>query len=348
MFGNTTKPLVSIGLDADNFWSYKRTHGDADWIERPSYLPILGERMEECFTAHDIKPTVFVVGSDAAAADGPEFVQRLVGLGCEIGSHSYEHEPWLHLYSPQQLRDELKRTEDAIQAAGAPKPRGFRAPGFAMSPDLMRALVELDYDYDCSVLATWLGPIARQYYLRTNKGLTKEEREDRKALFGSLWDAGLPNKQFIWKAPCCGDSPAVQLTEIPVTVFPMLRVPIHASYVTDLAGYSVPVAKAYVTAAMAFCKLTGTQPSLLLHPLDLLDGKDAPGLEFFPAMNMPLGKKREVLDYILEAFTNQYDVVNLSDHAASIKGRPVAERGIDLLSRGREQKQAPAPTTMQG
>ena len=25
-----------------------------------------------------------------------------------------------------------------------------------------------------------------------------------------------------------------------------------------------------------------------------------------------------------------------------------AERGIDLLSRGREQKQAPAPTTMQG
>ena len=226
------KPMASVGLDADNFWSYKRTHGDADWVERPSYLPILGERMVDCFSKHDLKPSVFVVGADAAAADGPDFVGRLVEYGCEIASHSYEHEPWLHLYSPEKLRDELKRTEDALQAAGAPKPRGFRAPGFAMSPDLMRALVELDYDYDCSVLATWIGPFARQYYLRTNKGLTKEERKDRKALFGSLWDAALPNKPFTWKAPCehgtAGvQSPAVQLTVVTVTVFPLVRVPIH-------------------------------------------------------------------------------------------------------------------------
>lgn len=346
------KPIASVGLDADNFWSYKRTHGDADWVERPSYLPILGQRMEECFGDHHLKPSVFVVGADAAAADGPEFVQRLVEFGCEIGSHSYEHEPWLHLYSPTQLRDELKRTEDALQAAGAPKPRGFRAPGFAMSPDLMRALVELDYDYDCSVLATWIGPVARQYYLRTNKDLTKAEREDRKALFGSLWDVALPNKPFTWKAPCCGEgatqSPAVQLTELPVTVFPLLRVPIHASYVIYLSGYSVPLAKAYITAALAFCKLTGTQPSLLLHPLDLLDGKDAPGLEFFPGMTMPLGKKREMLDFILDAFNRQYTMVGLAEHAESIKGIPVAEKGIDVLARGREQRHAPAPTTMQG
>ncbi len=336
-----SKPMSSVGLDADNFWSYKRTHGDADWVERPSYLPILGERMVDCFTKHDLKPSVFVVGADAAAADGPDFVGRLVEYGCEIASHSYEHEPWLHLYSPEKLRDELKRTEDALQAAGAPKPRGFRAPGFAMSPDLMRALVELDYDYDCSVLATWIGPFARQYYLRTNKGLTKEERKDRKALFGSLWDAALPNKPFTWKAPCehgtAGvQSPAVQLTEVPVTVFPLVRVPIHASYVIYLSGYSMPVAKAYIKAALAFCKATGTQPSLLLHPLDLLDGKDAPGLEFFPGMNMPLGKKQEMLDFVLDEFNNAFNLVNVAEHAESIKGIPVKERSIDLLARGRE------------
>lgn len=335
------KPLASVGLDADNFWSYKRTHGDADWVERPSYLPILAERMIACFGEHQIKPSVFVVGADAAAADGPDFVQALVEHGCEIGSHSYEHEPWLHLYSPQQLRDELKRTEEAIQAAGAPKPRGFRAPGFAMSPDLMRALVELDYDYDCSVLATWIGPLARQYYLRTNKELTKEQREDRKALFGSLWDAALPNKPFTWKAPCCAGpngttSPAVQLTELPVTVFPLVRVPLHASYVIYLSGYSMPVAKAYIKAALALCKATGTQPSLLLHPLDLLDGKDAPGLEFFPGMTMPLGKKMEMLDFVLDEFAKNYTLVNLAEHAESVKGIPVAERSIDLLARGRE------------
>lgn len=336
-----TKPMASVGLDADNFWSYKRTHGDADWVERPSYLPILGQRMVDCFTKHEIKPSVFVVGADAAAPDGPDFVQSLVEFGCEIGSHSYEHEPWLHLYSPEQLRDELKRTEDALQAAGAPKPRGFRAPGFAMSPDLMRALVELDYDYDCSVLATWIGPFARQYYLRTNKDLTKEQRADRKALFGSLWDVALPNKPFTWKAPCVHgeggvQNPAVQLTEVPVTVFPLVRVPIHASYVVYLSGYSMPVAKAYIKAALAFCKATGTQPSLLLHPLDLLDGKDAPGLEFFPGMNMPLGKKQEMLDFVLDEFNKSFNLVSVAEHAESIKGIPVMERSIDVLARGRE------------
>lgn len=337
LLGRGAKPLASVSLDADNYWSYKRTHGDADWVERPSYLPVLGRRMLDLFDAHQIKPSVMVVGADAAAADGPEFVQSMVEYGCEIGSHSFEHEPWLHLYSPEQLRDELKRTEDAIMAAGAPKPRGFRAPGFAMSPDLMRALVELDYDYDASVLATWIGPLARQYYLRTNKELTKEERDDRKALFGSLWDVALPNKPFVWRG--AGAKPGdrtVALTEIPVTVFPMARVPMHASYVIYLAGINTALAKTYVHTSLAFCRATGTAPSLLLHPLDLLDGKDAAGLEFFPGMTMPLERKREVLDLILSEIAKGYRIVNLAEHARHVAETATQVRPIGHLDRGRQ------------
>ncbi|WP_040160193.1 polysaccharide deacetylase family protein [Nigerium massiliense] len=327
--------VASVSLDADNLWSYKRTHGDADWVDRPSYLMALAGRMQEFFSAHQIKPSVMVVGSDAAAADGPDFVSALLEMGCEVGNHSFEHEPWLHLYSPQQLRDELKRTEDAIVAAGAPKPRGFRAPGFSMSPDLMRALVELDYDYDASVLATWIGPLARQYYLRTNKDLTAEEREQRKGLFGALSDVALPNKGFAWKA-AGNDGRPIMLTEIPVTVFPMARVPMHASYVIYLSGYSMPVAKAYVKASLTACRLTGTEPSLLLHPLDLLDAGDAPGLQFFPGMNLSLARKREVLDLILTEMKAHYTVLNLAEHARATALRATAERHIDVLNRGRE------------
>ena len=39
------KTVASVSLDADNLWSYKRTHGDADWVERPSYLMALAGRM---------------------------------------------------------------------------------------------------------------------------------------------------------------------------------------------------------------------------------------------------------------------------------------------------------------
>lgn len=327
--------VASVSLDADNLWSYKRTHGDADWIDRPSYLMPLAGRMEEFFAAHQIEPTVFVVGADATAADGPDFISALVDMGCEVGNHSFEHEPWLHLYSPQQLLEEIKRSEDAIISAGAPKPRGFRAPGFSMSPDLMHALVELDYDYDCSVLATWIGPIARQYYLRTNKDLTAEEREQRKGLFGAWSDVSLPNKGFTWK-DAGPDGRPMMLTEIPVTVFPMARVPMHASYVIYLSGYSMPLAKAYVKASLAACRMTGTEPSLLLHPLDLLDAGDAPGLQFFPGMNLALSRKREVLDLLLTEMKKHYRVGNMAEHARATAVRATPERTVGVLARGRE------------
>jgi hypothetical protein len=116
----------------------------------------------------------------------------------------------------------------------------------------MTILDELDYDYDCSVLATWIGPLARLYYLRTNSGLDPDEREQRKALFGAASDALLPNRPFAWTAR--DQASVVELTEIPVTVFPILRVPMHASYVIYLSGFSMVAAKAYVRLALAVCR----------------------------------------------------------------------------------------------
>ncbi len=329
------KPIASISLDADNYWSYKRTHGDPDWVSRPSYLGVLTARMIELFDRHRIRPTVNVVGFDAAAADGPEFVTGLAEYGCEIGNHSFEHEPWLHLYSPQRLRDELRRTHDALLAAGATEVVGLRAPGFSMSPDLMRALVEMGYEYDSSVLATWIGPFARAYYLRTNKNLTVEERRQRKGLFGSIWDAGLPNKGFEWTAPAAPGGRRLSLTEVPVTVFPGLRVPVHASYVIYLSGYSPRIAGAYVKTAIRACLLTGTQPSLLLHPLDLLDGGDAPGLGFFPGMNLDFGRKRAILDLVLHELTSHFTVVSMREHARHVRETTTITKDVGLLARGR-------------
>lgn len=329
------RPVASVSLDADNLWSYLRTHGDERWAQRPSYLPALAGRMHELFDDHGISPTVFVVGSDAASPDGREFVASLAGSGCEIGNHSYEHEPWLHLYDKARLREEILRTEEAIVAAGAPKPVGFRAPGYSMSTDLMQTLVELGYSYDASVLATWIGPFARAYYLRTNPDLSVEERTKRKALFGSLWDAGLPNKGFTWTGPTEDGDRRVTLTELPVTVFPLARVPMHASYVIYLHGISPALARAYVAASLRACRLTGTAPSLLLHPLDLLDGADAPGLEFFPGMQLGAGRKREVLNAVLGYLTSHYRVVGTAEHARTV-ALSTRHRPTEVLSRGRK------------
>jgi hypothetical protein len=63
------------------------------------------------------------------------------------------------------------------------------------------------------------------------------------------------------------------------------------------------------------CRLTGTQLSLLLHPLDFLSGEDAPELKFFPAMNLSIEKKLEFVSEILETLGDKFEIVNMQEHS---------------------------------
>ena len=53
-------------------------------------------------------------------------------------------------------------------------------------------------------------------------------------------------------------------------------------------------------------------------------------------MNLPLSRKREVLDFILTEMTSHFDVVNLAEHARRTAASATAERHVDVLARGRE------------
>ena len=139
--------------------------------------------------------------------------------------------------------------------------------------------------------------------------MVEEEREKRKKLFGKFTDGFQSLKPYAWQI---GEK---SLTEIPVTTLPVFKTPIHASYVIYLSTFSKPLARTYWKTALDMCRMTGTEPSLLLHPLDFLSGEDAPALKFFPAMNLPIEKKLEFLGEILEIFQNKFTVVNMQKHA---------------------------------
>ena len=81
------------------------------------------------------------------------------------------------------------------------------------------------------------------------------------------------------------------MLEIPVTTVPVVKVPMHVSYLMYLGQFSAKLAVEYFRTALALCRAAGIEPSLLLHPLDLLGLEDAPELAFFPAMHMPAQKK---------------------------------------------------------
>jgi peptidoglycan-N-acetylglucosamine deacetylase len=147
--------------------------------------------------------------------------------------------------------------------------------------------------------------------------MSPEEKEKRKKLFGKFSDGLQSLKPYRWQI---GER---SLIEIPVTTLPVFKTPIHASYVIYLSTFSKTLARTYWKTAIEMCRATGTELSLLLHPLDFLSGEDAPELKFFPAMNLPADEKLEFLSEILEIFAGKFEVVNLSRHA-----REAAKRNL--------------------
>jgi hypothetical protein len=314
-----TKPIASLSLDLDNKWSYMKTHGDAGWENFPSYLDVCVPRVIDFLKERNLEITFFIVGQDAALEKNSEAIASISHARHEIANHSFNHEPWLHLYSKQQLIEEFERTENALEKVTGKRPIGFRGPGYSLSPTVLDVLAERNYEYDCSTLPTYIGPLARAYYFLASPNMSEEEKEKRKKLFGKFSDGFQSLKPYKWQI---GEK---SLVEIPVTTLPIFKVPIHASYVIYLSTFSKLAAKMYWKTAVEMCKLTGTQLSLLLHPLDFLSGEDAPELKFFPAMNLPIEKKLAFVSEILETLADSFSIVNMHQHARYVRESSIKE-----------------------
>lgn len=305
--------FASLSLDLDNQWSYLKTHGNPDWKGFPSYLDTAVPRILDFLSARGLSITFFVVGQDAALEKNRSALRALADAGHEIGSHSFNHEPWLHLYSEQDLDRELELAEQHIEAATGVRPVGFRGPGFSLSGLTLRVLARRGYEYDATVFPNVLNPLARAYFFATSN-LSKEEREQRKELFGTLSDALRPVKPFRWRLK------PVELIEIPVTTMPVFKVPMHLSYVLYLSKFSLALARLYFRTALLMCRLTGTAPSMLLHPLDFLGAEDVSALRFFPGMDLPRDQKLALVAECIGLISKHYDIVTMREHARRLRG----------------------------
>lgn len=307
------KNIASISLDLDNQWSYMKIHGDSGWEKFPSYLDRFIPHALDLLDQLNLKITFFIVGQDAVLDKNHEYIKQLVKNGHEVGNHSFHHESWLHLYPKEKIKSEVLNAEENITRATGKKPEGFRGPGFSWSKNLIEALSELGYVYDASTLPTFIGPLARFYYFKTSK-LTSEEKKERKKLFGTFKDGFRPVKPYLWNV-----NENKKLLEIPVTTIPFIKTPFHLSYLIYLNNISPFLMKQYLNMAIAFCKMTKTSPSFLLHPLDLIGGDLVPKLKFFPGMNLKSDTKAKVFLYVIGALIKNFELVGMNKHATLLK-----------------------------
>jgi peptidoglycan/xylan/chitin deacetylase (PgdA/CDA1 family) len=316
------RPVASLSLDLDNLWSYLKTHGDPSWSQYSSYLPLVVPRVLAFLDRHGWRITFFVVGKDATAPSDIPWLRCIAESGHEIGNHSFHHEPWLHLYSEDEVDQEITSAEQAIEQATGSRPRGFRGPGFSVSPMVLGVLARRGYLYDASTFPTYLGPLARAYYFATAR-LTPEQKAQRRKLFGTFRDGLRPLAPYYWKT-----SPE-RILEIPVTTFPWVKFPIHLSYLLYLATFSRQTALSYFRAALMACRVARISPSLLLHPLDFLGADDVKELSFFPAMALGCDKKMALCREFLQLFASYFTPVTMAEHAHQLTtARCLAHRSL--------------------
>jgi len=302
------KPMASLSFDLDDKWSYMKTHDDPGWESFPSYLDVLVPRVLDFLKARNLIITFFIVGQDAALEKNHEFLRAITAAGHEIGNHSFKHDPWLHLYSEKEIETEIARAEEHIERASGQRPIGFRGPGYSLTPAVLRVITRRGYRYDATTLPSLLAPLVRAYYFTTTK-FSPDQRRQRKMLGGTLRDGLRPIRPYWW-----GMNNGA-LIEIPVTTMPVFRFPIHLSYLMCLGVLSPALALGYFDAALKLCRLTGTQPSLLLHPTDFLGCDDLQDLPFIPGMNLPSERKIEFVSEVLGRLSSTFTVSTLRQHA---------------------------------
>ena len=295
-------PIASLSVDLDNKWAYLRAAGREDWMERPGYLPLAVDRIVDLLGELDLPLTVFLVGRDLVESEDCQAIESFDRLArWEPANHSLNHLPWMHTMSASEIADEIEITGERIVSVVGRRPLGFRGPGFSCPDEVLRVLARNDYVYDASIFPTSIAPIARAVFLMRTQ-LKGEQRERAKKLYGGFSSLLHPNRPYERRID------HQSLWEVPVTVMPLTRTPIHFSYFHYLASFSKLAAKAYFRAAMQLCRITKTPPSLLLHPPDFMGREDDSDLAYFPGMKMPRKEKLELLRWALEYYREHFDV----------------------------------------
>ena len=100
--------------------------------------PVQGstEKILDILEQYNGTATFFVLGEKAQ--ENPRILQRMVSLGCEIGSHTYSHKNLTKL-NAADIQTEIQKTDDVIRSAVGHTPTLLRPPYGAYDTNVLNA-----------------------------------------------------------------------------------------------------------------------------------------------------------------------------------------------------------------
>ena len=137
---------------------HHRIEAAADVVVPPATRREYGRRMDLCtrrllddLAAADVKATFFVVGDITRTR--PQLVRAIHAAGHEVGSHSWDHRR-IHRLTPDEFREDLRKSKDALEQVTGGPVYGFRAPTFSVVRETgwaVDVLAECGFLYDSSI-----------------------------------------------------------------------------------------------------------------------------------------------------------------------------------------------------
>lgn len=277
-----------LSVDLDDVGCYHAIHGlpppgpEAAGAVLERCLPRFLELLDQLQS----RATFFVVGRDLqrdlqAGGRGAAILRQALAAGHELGNHSFAHAYDLVKWEPAAIYDDVRRCDVLLRGLGA-RPTGFRAPGYTHDTTLLQQVGALGYRYDSSLLPSpsyYLGKLAAIGWMAVRG------RTSRSLVEGWRSFVGPQRPHFM---PGCG------MWEVPVSVSPVLRMPMVGTFVLG-AGGGLLLREARERKYL----------HLELHGLDLADA-DADGYDpalrrLQPELRTPLGSRLEKLRGLITA-----------------------------------------------
>jgi peptidoglycan-N-acetylglucosamine deacetylase len=316
------KPCA-VSIDLDSIACYYRIHGlgtaprELDHIIYERALP----RAANLFASRGIHVTWFVVGRDvdgeAALSDrttraaGAARLRALAAAGDELGNHSYTHPYELARLSAADVDREIAECDRVLRAITGSAPRGFRAPGYDVSPAMLDALARRGYRYDSSIFPA-PGYYAAKAVVMAALALVRRPSGAvmiNPRTLAAPPDPYRPAMTAPWRR---GQAPIV---ELPIAVTPWLRVP--------AIGGTLVVAPEAVRDRLLAAMARRAFFNFELHGIDFCDAEQdgIPGelVTRQADLRIPIAEKLSRLGTILDTLERDWTFETLAEVAANVQ-----------------------------
>ncbi len=157
---------ITFDMDADSLIHISKpedSHRRLYPISMGKYGPTVGvPRILETYRKYGLKQSFFIPGW--CLEQYPETVEAILKDGHEIGHHGYLHENPAGMGAEEQ-REWFERALQAHKNICGSLPRGYRAPVYDITPEVVDLLIEHGFAYESSMMADDV-----PYLLKTDQG----------------------------------------------------------------------------------------------------------------------------------------------------------------------------------